>query len=65
MTRSVQELLDSFDHLAEVEQREAASEILRRVQRFTFDPPSDHELILTAEQLFEDLDHQEESNERR
>jgi len=41
MTHEVKELLDTFDHLPEAQQREAGSEILRRVQRLTFDPMSD------------------------
>ncbi len=64
MTRSVQDLLDTFDRLPEVEKREAASEILRRVRGFTFAPLSDEELILSAEELFLELDRREEADER-
>lgn len=63
MTTSVQELLDTFDHLPELEQREAASEILRRVRRLAFDLPSDDELTLSAETLFLDLDKREGADE--
>ena len=62
MSLTVQELLNSFDRLPEAEQREAASEILRRVRGLTFDPISDDELILSAEELFLHLDRQEDFN---
>jgi hypothetical protein len=64
MSLTVQELLNSFDRLPEVEQREAASEILRRVRDFTFDPISDDELILSAEDLFMALDRREDVHGR-
>jgi hypothetical protein len=64
MTRTVQELLDTFDRLPEPEQREAASEILRRFRRITLDPLSDDELILSAENLFLEIDQREETNDR-
>ena len=64
MSRTVEELLNSFDRLPEAEQREAASEILRRVRGFSIDPISDEELILSAEELFLDLERREELNGR-
>jgi hypothetical protein len=64
MTHEVEHLLNTFDHLPEAQQREAASEILRRVQRLTLDPMSDDELLLSAEALFLELDRREEANER-
>jgi hypothetical protein len=64
MTRTVQELLDTFDRLPEPEQREAASEILRRFRRIALDPMPDDELTLTAEDLFLELDQREEVNDR-
>jgi hypothetical protein len=63
MTQSVEHLLRTFDHLADAEKREAASEILRRVRGFLFHPVSDDELVLTAEELFIALDDQEAANE--
>lgn len=65
MTHEVEELLDTFDHLPEAQQREAASGIPRRVQRLTFDPMSDAELLLSGEGLFLELDRREDANERR
>jgi hypothetical protein len=64
MTRSVQELLNHFDRLPEAEKREAASEILQRVRRLDLDPISDDDLILSAEEMFLELDRREEANER-
>lgn len=64
MTHEVEALLDTFDHLPEAQQQEAASEILRRVHRLTLDPMSDDELVLSAEGLFLELDRREEANER-
>lgn len=63
MTQSVEHLLRTFDHLADAEKREAASEILRRVRGFTFHSVSDEELVSTAEELFFALDKQEAANE--
>jgi hypothetical protein len=63
MTRSVQELLNHFDRLAEADKREAASEILQRVRRLDLDPISDDDLILSAEEMFLELDRREEANE--
>ncbi len=63
MTQSVEQLLRTFDHLADAEKREAASEILRRVRGFTFQPVSDDELVLTAEELFLSLDQREAADE--
>jgi hypothetical protein len=64
MTQAVEELLETFDHLPEAQQREAASEILRRVQRLTLDPMSDAELLISAEALFLEIDRREDANER-
>jgi hypothetical protein len=43
MTRTVEKLLDTFDRLPEPEQREVASEILRRFRRIAVDPISNDE----------------------
>lgn len=64
MTRSVQELLKTFDQLPEPEKREATTEILRRVRRYDSEPLSDDELILSAEELFLSLDQREIIDER-
>lgn len=59
MTSSVQQLLQSFDLLPEAEQRELAWEILRRTVNFDLPPLSDEELVLSAEDLFLELDRRE------
>ena len=64
MTRSVKELLKVFDQLPEPEKREATTEILRRVRRYDSDPMSDDALILSAEELFLELDQREAVDER-
>jgi hypothetical protein len=56
MTSSVQQFLDSFDLLPEAEKRELALEILRRTISFDMPALSDEELVLSAEELFLELD---------
>lgn len=69
MSLSVQNLLKSFDLLAEVEKREIAFEILRRVANFEFPSLTDEELVFTAEAIFLELDnsesHYDETQSRR
>ena len=64
MTTFVQQLLDSFDLLSEAEKRELALEILRRTVNFDLPPLSDEELVLSAEELFLELDSREAQDER-
>ena len=64
MTDSVQDLLNTFDHLADAEKRQAASEILRRVREMDLEVPSDDELVSAAEELFLDLDALEAADEQ-
>jgi hypothetical protein len=59
MSVSVQNLLNSFERLAEVEKRELAYEIIRRVIHFDFPPLTDEELALNAETIFLELDKSE------
>jgi hypothetical protein len=59
MTSSVQQFLQSFDLLPDAEQRELAWEILRRTVNFDLPPLSDEELVLSAEELFLELDRRE------
>jgi hypothetical protein len=56
MSTSVNEILHSFDQLSEAEQRELASEIIRRTIEFDLPPLTDEELVLNAETLFLELD---------
>jgi len=52
MTRSVQELLESFDRLPESEQREAFSEILKRGMKFDYPDLDDETLAQIADETF-------------
>lgn len=59
MNAPVKELLNTFDHLTESEQREIALEILKRVTNLELPPLSDEELVFNAEGLFLELDERE------
>ena len=59
MSASVKHILKSFDLLSEEEKKEVASEIIRRSLSFDLPPLSDKELVLSAEELFLELDRQE------
>ncbi len=59
MNTTVELLLESFDRLPDVEQRRLASEILRRTVNRDLPPLSDEDLVLNAEELFQELDLRE------
>jgi hypothetical protein len=63
MSVAVQNLLDDFERLAEVEKQELALEIIRRVVHFDFLPLTDEELVLNAEAIFLELDRSESQDE--
>lgn len=63
MTALVQELLNTFDRLTDLERLEIALEILKRVAHLDFPPLSDEDLVLNAEGIFLELDKQEADNE--
>jgi hypothetical protein len=63
MSTTVEEILDSFDHLSETEKRELASEIIRRTVEFDLPSLTDEELVLNAEALFLELDQRESAND--
>jgi len=63
MTASVRQLLHSFDKLPEAEQREAATEILRRPLSIDFPPIDDDTLVERAEELFLSSDRQEDGGD--
>ena len=63
MSATVEEILDSFDHLSESDKRELASEIIRRTIGFDLPPLTDEELVLNAEALFLELDQRESAND--
>ncbi len=59
MSTTTSEILESFDHLAEDEKREVASEIIRRTRELELPPLADDELAVNAEALFLELDRRE------
>lgn len=59
VTTLVQELLNTFDHLIDLERLFLVMEILKRTIYLDFPPLSDEDLALNAEELFLDLDAQE------
>jgi hypothetical protein len=59
MTAIVQKLLNTFDNLTYSERLDLLSEILRRTVYLDFDPLSDEELTLNAEDIFLALDEEE------
>jgi hypothetical protein len=63
MTSVVQDLLTTFDRLTDSERLELASEILKRTASLDFPPVSDRELVLSAEEIFLQLDEEESVSE--
>ncbi|KAM3094504.1 hypothetical protein ACKFKF_27185 [Phormidesmis sp. 146-12] len=63
MNNGLQQILDSFDQLPEVEKQQVAVEILRRTANLDT-PLSDEALILNAEALFLSLDESENDHEQ-
>jgi hypothetical protein len=64
MSTAVQQILESFERLPETDQREFVSIILRRAVEMEMLPPSDQEFTWIAEELFLELDREEEQDER-
>ena len=56
MTKSVEQLLKSFEQLPEAEKRELAAEIIKRSLALDLPELSDESLILAADQIFLQLD---------
>lgn len=63
MTRSVEELLNSFEKLPEAEKRELASEIIKRSLTLDLPELSDESLVVAADQTFLQLDKEESIHE--
>lgn len=59
MTAPVQQILDSFDALADADKHQAAIEILRRVARGKRGDLSENALVELADELFCTLDEEE------
>ena len=63
MTKSVEQLLKSFEQLPEAEKREMASEIIKRSLTLDLPELSDDVLLNAAEQTFLQLDKEESVHE--
>ena len=63
MTRSVEELLNSYEQLPDAEKRELASEIIKRSLALELPELNDESLLATADQIFLQLDKEESSHE--
>jgi hypothetical protein len=64
MSTSIEQILDSFEHLPEADKHTVAFEIIRRT--VNFDPPAltDEELVMNAGALFLELDGRELGDEQ-
>jgi len=62
MTASAQEILDSFDALADAEKHQVAVQILRRYQGALEGDVSDAALVMLADELFQALDAEEQDH---
>ena len=63
LTKSVEQLLKTFDQLSEEEKRELASEIIKRSISLDLPELSDDSLLLAADQVFLQLDKEESVHE--
>ncbi len=63
MTKSVEELLKSFEQLPEVEKRELASEIIKRALTLDLPELTEESLLVAADQIFLQLDKEESLDE--
>ncbi|OQX08145.1 MAG: hypothetical protein BWK80_48485 [Desulfobacteraceae bacterium IS3] len=59
MTGAVRKILSDFESLPDTEKQELAREIIRRTLSFELPPLSDEEFILSAEEVFLELDRRE------
>jgi hypothetical protein len=61
MTRTAQQILDTFETLPETDKKEIAAEILRRTSAEDYGDLDDSTLTLAADQVFLELDRRERS----
>lgn len=64
MSATVEDVLETFDHLSEEEKRTVVSEIIRRMSARDLPALTDEDLVLNAEALFLELDERESASER-
>ena len=63
MTKSVEELLKSFEQLPAADKRELASEIIKRSLRLDLPELCDESLLAAADEIFLQLDKEESIHE--
>jgi hypothetical protein len=61
MGTPAENVIATFDELPDAEKREVAAAILRRTLQVKFPPLSDDELVLSAEEIFSELDRREDA----
>ena len=59
MSTVARQLIESFEALPEADQREVLVELLRHTSESFYSAPSDEELLLAADQVFQELDQRE------
>ncbi|HEY0077775.1 MAG TPA: hypothetical protein VGB73_03950 [Pyrinomonadaceae bacterium] len=64
MSTAARNFIESFDKLPDAEKQEIASEILKRTINFDMPSLSDEDLVLSAEELFLELDRLEAEDAR-
>jgi hypothetical protein len=60
MSSAAQRLIDEYDALPQADQREVLAEMLRRAAQEPHDLPSDQDLVVAADLLFQELDRNEQ-----
>ena len=59
MGDAARHLLESFEALSETDQHEVLVALLRRVAEMPYPFPTDQELLVAADQVFQELDRRE------
>ncbi len=59
MTQAVRNLVHEFEALSDAERREALIELLRRAAGEPHESPDDGDLVVAADEVFQDLDRRE------
>lgn len=59
MTKTAQQLIDSFEALPEDEKHQVLAQLLRRLMETPYSTPTDEELIQVADLVFQEYDCRE------
>jgi len=62
MSTDSQQVLNSFNALPQLEQREVVAELLRKVAQWDTPPLTDDELARMADEVFLEMDRREETD---